>query len=95
MSRLPFSHSLAHGDLASRIHARNAQKADKPEPTRMTKTASKKDIVKFIADERGPIEDGLNQAYAAFFLSVRADGASALLSSRSRRSRRSRDASSL
>jgi hypothetical protein len=27
---------LAHRDLASRIHVRNAPKADKPEPTRMT-----------------------------------------------------------
>src|SRR5258705_5848817 len=28
--------ALAHRDLASRIHVRNAPKADKPEPTRMT-----------------------------------------------------------
>jgi hypothetical protein len=27
---------MAHRDLASRIHVRNALKADKPEPTRMT-----------------------------------------------------------
>jgi hypothetical protein len=27
---------MAHRDLASRIHVRNAPKADKPEPTRMT-----------------------------------------------------------
>jgi hypothetical protein len=28
--------SLAHRDVASKIHVRNAPKADKPEPTRMT-----------------------------------------------------------
>src|SRR5262245_15588139 len=30
------SQQLAHRDLAPRIHVRNAPKADKPEPTRMT-----------------------------------------------------------
>jgi hypothetical protein len=32
------SPELAHRDLASRIQVRNALKADKPEPTRMTQT---------------------------------------------------------
>jgi len=31
---------MAHRDLASRIHFRNAPKADKPEPTRMTPSRS-------------------------------------------------------
>jgi len=33
---------LAHRDLASRIHVRNAPKADKLEPTRMTDAVEKR-----------------------------------------------------
>jgi hypothetical protein len=38
------SPEVAHRDLASRIHVRNAPEADKPEPTRMTRLGHRRDV---------------------------------------------------